>query len=146
MKLNTLIGLFIAVVMVAAVSGCGAKSEKDKYMDVMKKVIEYYKSEDILKGDPMQQQKAMQDKMKEIFDASGLELGKTLEEQSTALQALDTKYKDDPDVKKLNDELQKAGEELGRKMMEKMNLEQPPAEPAPEMETPKTDAPPAQGH
>jgi hypothetical protein len=131
MKQHKYIGIFVVVMLIASMSGCSKKTEKDKYIDVMKKVIELYKSDELVKADPMAQQKLIQDKMKVIFDASGLELGKTLEEQSNALQALDTKYKDDPDVKKVTEEVQKAGEELGRKMMEKMNQNQqtmPPAD------------------
>jgi uncharacterized lipoprotein YehR (DUF1307 family) len=132
MKRFTYIAAIVTLAVVVVFAGCG-KSEKAKYMDVMQKSLELFKSDAFINMDMT----AQQAKMKEVFDNSGLDLGKTIEDQQKALDALDKKYKDDPDVKKLKGELEAAAEEAGKKMMEKMMQQQgnPPAEaqpPAPE--------------
>ncbi len=112
----------ILTMLIGMVSGCAPqKSERDMYVDASKKLLELYKSDEFWSISLEDQQTRMQQLVKE----SGLELGATMDEQTKNFKLISQKYKDDPEIRQLNQEMQKA---VYEHMAKDGNLAPPPAE------------------
>jgi hypothetical protein len=64
--------------------------------------------------------KALTDPNSKLGEEKVAELSKKIGLTDTELKELDTKYKDDPEIKKLSEEMMKIAEEVGRTMGDQM--------------------------
>ncbi|MBD3410004.1 MAG: hypothetical protein GF419_07350 [Ignavibacteriales bacterium] len=103
--------LFAALVLTASIGlvNCGEKSEKDRAMDFAREFAEYAAEmqEEMKDIDPsemdMEEMQAKQTEMEEKMNSIAEDHG--FENFEKAIQALD-KYKDDPDMKELEKEME----------------------------------------
>lgn len=109
MKLRSLGLLVIIFAFTVSMFGCNPEAKKkDKYASFIKEYMEWMKTDDF--------KKAFTDPQK--GEAKANELIKKYGFTETELKDLDTKYKDDPEIKKLSEDMMKLAEEVNKKFME----------------------------
>lgn len=117
-KLSLLFVLFAVVITLASCQ----KSEKDRLISLYASTIEYFKSPEykaLFKEPDMEKRNlALEEKQKQLFKDAGFE-------KPEDVQAIDDKYKDDPDIAKLREEFDKVTQEVTEEMMKEQMIPNP---------------------
>ncbi|MBN1632814.1 MAG: hypothetical protein JW917_01455 [Ignavibacteria bacterium] len=114
-KLSLVLLLFAIIFTVASCQ----KSEKDKLISLYTSTIEYFKSPEykaLFKEPDMEKRNlALEEKQKQLFIDAGFE-------KPEDVQAIDEKFKDDPDIAKLREEFDKVTQEVTEEMMKEQQI------------------------
>ena len=113
--------LFVILTIVFTAASC-QKSEKDKLITLYTSTIEYFKSPEykaLFKEPNMEKRNlALEEKQKQLFKDAGFE-------KPEDVQAIDEKFKDDPDIAKLREDFDKVTQEVTEEMMKEQQIPNP---------------------
>ena len=117
MKIRSL-GMFaIILVFTFSLFGCNTEAKKkDKLASFYKEYMVWMKTDDFKKALMDPTSKKGEEKVQELSKKVGL--------TDTELKDLDTKYKEDPEIKKLSEDMMKLAEEIGNKVGQEMQQQQ----------------------